>query len=321
MGPQSPAGRPREGSDRPDPTLVSAEWALSAASERTPDRRADSGPAWPRVGHIRFLNCLPLYWGLARTGGLVGLDLVADTPDRLSDALVEGSVDLGPISLVEYLRHHEDLLLLPDLAVGADGPVQSVVLVGRRPPERLDGARVAMGSTSRTSVLLARLLLEQRFGVRPRYRTRAPDLDAMLAEADAAVLIGDPALRAALGARASGLHVTDLAEAWRDWTGLPMVFAVWAVRRSYWEEAADQVRAATRAFHRSRQAVAKDVAAVARDVAAGSGLSAEVLAAYFARLDFSLGERQQAGMAAFARMVAPLVGSDPDVPFRFIPAE
>jgi len=79
--------------------------------------------ALPRVGHISFLNCLPLYWGMERTGGLDLVDLVQDTPDRLSEALVAGRLDAGPISLVEYLRHPDGLLLLPDLAVGSDGPV------------------------------------------------------------------------------------------------------------------------------------------------------------------------------------------------------
>ena len=81
----------------------------------------------PRVGHIQFLNCLPLYWGLAHTGALLDVELTKDTPDRLNDALVAGELDIGPISLVEYLRHADELLVLPDLAVGSDGPVLSVV--------------------------------------------------------------------------------------------------------------------------------------------------------------------------------------------------
>jgi chorismate dehydratase len=83
----------------------------------------------PRVGHIQFLNCLPIYWGLMRSGALLDVDLYKDTPDRLNEALVSGALDIGPISLVEYLRNADDLLLLPDLAVGSDGPVQSVIIL------------------------------------------------------------------------------------------------------------------------------------------------------------------------------------------------
>ena len=106
--------------------------------------------ARPRVGHIQFLNCLPIYWGLMRSGALLDVDLHKDSPDRLNAALVAGDLDIGPISLVEYLRHADELLLLPDLAVGSDGPVLSVNVVSTRPLAELDGGRVALGSTSRT---------------------------------------------------------------------------------------------------------------------------------------------------------------------------
>src|SRR5918999_3483797 len=178
-------------------------------------------PRRPRVGHIQFLNCLPLYWGLMRSGELINVDLHQDAPDRLGDALVGGELDIGPISLVDYLHHTDELLLLPDLAVGSDGPVLSVNVVSTRPLADLDGARVALGSTSRTGVLLAQLLLGERYGVNPEYFRCPPDLTQMLLEADAAVLIGDVALRAGLDAARRGLLVTDLGAAWRDWTGLP----------------------------------------------------------------------------------------------------
>src|SRR6476659_2209509 len=123
----------------------------------------------PRVGHIQFLNCLPIYWGLVRSGALLDVELFKDTPDRLNDALVAGDLDIGPISLVEYLRHADELVLLPDLAVGSDGPVLSVNLVAQVPLSSLDGRRVALGSTSRTSVLLTRLWLASVHGVHPSY--------------------------------------------------------------------------------------------------------------------------------------------------------
>src|SRR6185503_4977268 len=147
--------------------------ARAAARDR-PSRPVTS--ARPRVGHIQFLNCLPIYWGLVRSGALLDVELTKDTPDRLNDALVRGDLDIGPISLVEYLRHADDLLLLPDLAVGSDGPVLSVNLVSKRPLNDLDERLVALGSTSRTSVLLAQLLLEERHGAKPIYATMPPDL-------------------------------------------------------------------------------------------------------------------------------------------------
>jgi chorismate dehydratase len=271
-----------------------------------PSRAEGAGETWlrPRVGHIQFLNCLPIYWGLMRSGALLGVELSKDTPDRLGEALVAGDLDIGPISLVEYLRHTEELLLLPDLAVGSDGPVHSVNLISTRPLPELDGRRVALGSTSRTGVLLARMLLQTRIGVRPEYVRCPPDLSQMLLTADAAVLIGDAALRARTDAPARGLTVTDLGEAWREWTGLPMVFAVWAVRREFAAVHPGVVKDVHEAFLTSRELCLAELETAAAAAARWEPFSAAELADYFRALDFSLGERQIAGLREFAARAA-----------------
>jgi chorismate dehydratase len=267
----------------------------------------------PRVGHIQFLNCLPIYWGLMRSGALLDVDLHKDSPERLNAALVAGDLDIGPISLVEYLRNADDLVLLPDLAVGSDGPVLSVNMVTTRPPAELDGARVALGSTSRTGVLLAQMLLEQRHGVTPGYFRCPPDVTQMLLEADAAVVIGDVALRATYEAPRRGLTVVDLGQAWREWTGLPMVFAVWAARREFAEHHPGQVKEVHEAFLRSRELCLSELDEVATAAARWEPFDAETLASYFRVLDFSLGGRQVAGLREFARRAA-VAGEAPELP-------
>ncbi|MEV5820481.1 menaquinone biosynthesis protein [Micromonospora haikouensis] len=269
--------------------------------------------ARPRVGHIQFLNCLPIYWGLMRSGALIDVDLHKDSPDRLSAALVAGDLDIGPISHVEYLRHADELLLLPDLAVGSDGPVLSVNMVSTKPLAELGGGRVALGSTSRTGVLLARLLLGERYGVHPDYFRCPPDLTQMLLEADAGVLIGDVALRALYEAPQRGLEVTDLGQAWRDWTGLPMVFAVWAVRRDFAAAHPGLVKEVHEAFLRSRDLCLAELDRVAEAAARWESFDAATLATYFRALDFSLGERQVAGLREFARRAAE-IGEAPPLP-------
>lgn len=236
-----------------------------------------------------------------RSGALLDVELTKDTPDKLNDALVGAELDVGPISLVEYLRHAEDLVLLPDLAVGSDGPVLSVNLVSQLPVAELDGQRVALGSTSRTSVELAKLLLERRHGVHPHYFTCPPDLAAMMIEAPAAVLIGDVALRATfVDGPERGLDVLDLGSAWREWTGLPMVFAVWAARREYAEVNPGLVKDVHRAFLDSRDLALAQVAEVAESAARWSPFDRATLERYFTTLDFSLGPRQVEGLLAFA---------------------
>jgi chorismate dehydratase len=182
--------------------------------------------------------------------------------------------------------------------------VQSVNLVAQRPLAALDGRPVALGSTSRTSVLLAQLWLEQVHGVRPQYFTCPPDVTAMLLEADAAVVIGDVALRATYEGPRIGLDVHDLGKAWRDWTGLPMVFAVWAARRDFAEANPGIVKDVHAAFVRSRDEALAHVDEVAEQASRWEVFDAATLANYFRTLDFSLGDRQVAGLREFGRRAA-----------------
>ncbi|THV41340.1 menaquinone biosynthetic enzyme MqnA/MqnD family protein [Glycomyces buryatensis] len=257
----------------------------------------------PRVGHIAFLNCLPIYWGLVRSGALLDVDLHRAPPDELGNRLVAGDLDLGPISLVEYLRHADDLLLIPDIAVAADGPVLSVNLVSKTPLADLPASpKIALTSSSRTGVLLGRMILEQRYGRTPEYATSGTDMDSALADADAAVLIGDEALRAYHEPR--GNHVLDLAAEWRDWTGLPMVFAVWAVRRDYAESHPGLVKDVHVAFCDSVRRCREEIDDVVASAARWEPFEPEALAEYFNRLQFTLSERHLAGLREFATRAA-----------------
>ncbi|MFF9181861.1 menaquinone biosynthetic enzyme MqnA/MqnD family protein [Streptomyces misionensis] len=274
----------------------------------------DNSRTRPRVGHIQFLNCLPLYWGLARTGTLLDFELTKDTPEKLSEQLVQGDLDIAPVTLVEFLKNADDLVAFQDIAVGCDGPVMSCVIVSQVPLDRLDGAKVALGSTSRTSVRLAQLLLAERYGVQPEYYTCPPDLGLMMREADAAVLIGDAALRANLhdGPR-YGLDVHDLGALWKEWTGLPFVFAVWAARRDYLEREPDITRQVHQAFLESKALSLEEVDKVAEQAAHWEAFDAATLAQYFTTLDFSFGAPQLAAVSEFARRVGPTTGFPADV--------
>lgn len=231
--------------------------------------------------------------------------LIPDSPERLSDALIAGDLDISPISAIEALRHPDELFLLPEVAVSADGPVQSVCLVSRTPMDELEGATVALGSTSRTSVALAKLLLEDRSGLKPQYVVMAPHLPSMLEHADAAVLIGDPALRAYLtGAQAQGCRVYDLAEEWVAWQHVPMTFAVWGVRREVWHEHPHDVERVRRWFAVALERAAADPQGVAASGAASSGLPAQVLADYFQGLTLRPNPGTWAGLDRFAQILA-----------------
>lgn len=276
----------------------------------------------PRVGHISFLNCMPLLWGLTKTGGRADVDLIRASPDVLNTALAEGRLDISAISVFEFLKHADDLVVLPGIAVGSARDVGSCLIFSKVPLDQLDGARVALGSTSRTSVRLAQLLLAERIGVSPDYHVAPPDLGAMLADAEAAVVIGDPALRAAVqGAARLGLHVYDLAGMWRDWTGLPFVFAVYAARRTFLAREPGTVHRVHQALLEARDLSLQEIGLICEQAAEDVGLDARTLTGYYIdNLDFSFGPRQLGAVAEFARRVGgPGAGFPQDVKIDVLP--
>src|ERR1051325_8908927 len=164
-------------------------------------------------------------------------------PAELNDLLVAGELDLSVISAVEFARNAGPLRLLPGIGITSDGPVRSVALFSKVPVESLDGRTVLLTASSRTGAALLELLCRDVWRVRPHFaqaRAEAPDLDALgRLPHDAVLVIGDAALL--LAARHAYPYRVDLGDAWKRWTGLPFVFAVWAARRAVDRAAADRV--------------------------------------------------------------------------------
>ena len=269
-----------------------------------------------RLGRIGYINCYPVYGAIDRGVVPLSAELVTGTPSELNDLLAAGELDLSVVSAVEYARNARDYILLPDLAISCDGPVRSVALFSRRPAERLDGATVLLTASSRTSVHLLELLCQDVWRVRPRFaqaRAEAADLDGLARLPHAAVLvIGDPALL--LAARRTYEFRYDLGEAWKAWTGLPFVFAMWAARR-----AADG--AAVKALHGTLLA-ARDWGLAHLDLLAAAasqatGVDVAECRSYFAGLDYALTYKHLAGLTDFFRRLAAR-GLVPDGSLQFL---
>ncbi len=175
-----------------------------------------------RLCSVDYLNSAPLVWGLLHGPRQDLFDLAFRVPSECADQVASGAADIGNIPAIEMQR--QNLKMVPGLGVASRGAVRSILLVSKRP---LAGIRtLAADSGSRTSVALTRIILSRRYGAEPELHPHAPNLDAMLDRADAALIIGDPALR--LDPASLPYLVADLGQEWTDMTGLPMVFAVWA---------------------------------------------------------------------------------------------
>jgi chorismate dehydratase len=177
------------------------------------------------VSAVSYLNTWPLVWGFLHGPQKGIFDFRFDLPAGCAAALEEGAADIGLVPCAELDRLGLDFL--SDLGIACEGPVRSILLVSHRPFGEI--RTLALDSSSRTSVALARIILAERYGCRPALRPHPPHLENMLAECDAALIIGDPALH--LNPGKLPYHTLDLGAEWVAWSGLPMVFAVWAGHR------------------------------------------------------------------------------------------
>ena len=253
-----------------------------------------------RLGRVDYINTFPLEWALSRHLAENGIDEVVGVPTILNALLADGEVDAANVSSVAYARNAESYVLLPSLCVGSDGAVESVQLVTALP---LSAVRtIAATSESATSVVLAQVLL-------PDAEIVAEDADA-----DARLLIGD---RALVSAFSDPTPHHDLGVLWREHTGLPMVFAVWAARATC--PAADLARV-DRVLADALAQAQEQSDLVARAAAGRFDFPAGYLARYFEKLRYGFGERERAGLTRFYELAAErgLIATVP--PLRFIDA-
>ena len=262
-----------------------------------------------RSGRIIYTNDLPIYTAFDEGAVRYPGPLVADVPANLNTMLLDGRLDLSPISAFHWAKYATSLALLPELCIGARSDVWSVVCVSRVPLNELDGATVAVTRESATGRNLLRVLLERNFGVRATF-VESDDPFTLAANGQPALLIGDRAIDARQ--TFTPAHVHDLGSYWHAWTGLDMVFAVWSVRRDVLARHPSEVRAAMDALVASQRWGAAHMDRVVASAQTTRKRPAGFYAAYYETLNFSFDARARAGLARYVEEVHAL-GAIPDL--------
>ena len=250
-----------------------------------------------RVGAVSYLNARPLAHPLSRWPDRFTVRY--DEPSRCASLLHEGSIDLGLIPSIEYAQ--ADYRIVPGVGVISDGPVASVALFATVPVAQVRS--IALDTSSRTSVALIRILCARHFGIGPDFEPHEPELPAMLAQHDAALVIGDRALLADPGAL--GAAKIDLGAEWLAMTGLPFVYAFWAGPAGALN--AGDVACLQEARDRGEEEIDDVVASFFPGDAVRQGIGARYLRD---NIRFHLGPREQQGFELFARLAAE-VGAGP----------
>jgi chorismate dehydratase len=284
-----------------------------------------------RISIVQYLNTAPLVWGFTN-GPLRGkYDLSFTVPSQCAEELRTGKADIAIIPAIEYARI-PDLEILPDLSIASKKMVCSLLLVSKKPIGQFES--VALDSSSRSTQALTRILCAEHWKIAPKFIEMPPDLESMLKKADAALLIGDPALRLSLkmepfstrielhgsqktphkppidgwmwNAEKAGiappsqrLFVFDMVEQWRAMTGLSAVLAVWAARKG---RATPEVLAD---FHASRDFGLSHIAVISSEAAIELKLPADRLESYLRdNIDFSLDEENRRGLNLYFQFAA-----------------
>lgn len=246
-----------------------------------------------RVGAVNYLNTKPLICDLESLAPEI--ELVLDVPSRLADLLAAEQLDVALIPAIEYFRAGS-YTLVPDIAIASNGPVLSVTLFSRVGWKEI--RTVALDAGSRTSAALTQVLLRRRHGVTPEVVPLPLDRAAEETDADAVLLIGDRAMHACLP---GFQHAFDLGQEWRDWTGLPFVYAFWAVRPGV------DLGPVEAALHEAKRRGLERIGPIAQHESARLGLTPGFCRRYLQSIiHFDLGPREQAGLHHYYMLACEL---------------
>lgn len=257
---------------------------------------ADIFPRY-KVGFVNFINTSQIYIPWKESGGEPDWDVIEGTPAFLNRLLDADEIDVGIVSSYFYGINYQKYIIFPDLSISATGAVGSVILFSKTPVKKLDKRIVITTQQSATSVNLLKIVLEDFFGVRPIYL--AGDLNIFNrsdSEALAYLAIGDEALRLR---ETIDLDQIDLAEVWLEHTGLPFVFAVWAIRKKCLKEARDAVTRLNKKLNSCRLQGQKEIERISGLVAPRIPMDQAKCLDYLKGIELDLSEKKREGLLYF----------------------
>ena len=251
-----------------------------------------------RIGHNPNTNMLPMFQFLSREHSL--LDSITAEPAGHNAMLADGRIDMAPISAFSYGEHWRDYAILPNLSVSTKGRVGSILLFSKVPLKDLDGLTVALTDTSATSVNLTKILLHHYYGVSPRYLTMPSDLQGMFVKADAGLLIGDAAIKAAL--LHPDCYVYDLGEEWLKHTGCSMTYAVWAFPKRLVSERGGEVLTVYRLLLEAKTKALSNMEDIVNTCQMMLGGSLDFWRDYFAQFNYGLDHTLVSGLNTYLNL-------------------
>jgi len=262
----------------------------------------------PRIAASSYLNTAPLIWSFIHGAQRDAVELFTDTaPARCAEMLAADEVEVALVPVIEYHRI-PDVAIIPDVCVGSRSAVRSVVLVTRRNNLK-KVERVALDESSRTSAALVKIIFREFLGFEPEWETSHPDLKSMLMHADAALIIGDPAMKIPR----DQFRVFDLATLWHEFTGFGFVFAMWMARK----ESVEKIGMVD--FAAARDEGLAHLDEITTECKPQLGLSDEEIGTYLTdNIAFRMGEEMENGLKLYFELASKHKLIDAGRPLEFI---
>jgi chorismate dehydratase len=267
-----------------------------------------------RIGKINFTNVWPIFHNFDVVGLGEQIEMISQVPTELNEGMALGNIDMGPISSFAYAENYEQYFLFPDLSVSSYGRVNSILLFHRKPLKEIKFGNIALPTTSATSVNLLKIIMTKFLSEKPTYFFAPPSLDDMMVEADAALLIGDDAIKA--NWHNQDYEVTDLGELWRSFTGHWMSFAVWAIRKNTAKQYPELVEKVFLAFQQSKQISLRDPSSMITEAQTKLGGDKNYWYDYFSQLCYDFGALQREGLELYYKYALELKLIQKEVPLQ-----
>jgi len=266
-----------------------------------------------RLGRISYTNAWPVFHHFSPERLPFPTEIHSDLPAKLNRKLSNGEIDLAAISSYAYGISSDSYYLLPNLSVSSFGRVQSILLFLKSPLERVLHGKIALTTASATSVNLLKIIMEKFYGGKPTYEDAEPSLEHMLENADAALLIGDHAIRASWTNH--GYRVLDLGEVWNVWTGRWMTYALWAVHKDTAHRRPEAVRAICEALLESKRRSYENFSPIVDKAMSQIGGTSDYWRGYFDTLRHDLGAEQKSGLRLYFKYARELglIANEPDL--------
>jgi len=260
------------------------------------------------IGKLDYLNNYPVYYAIENNKVKINANIIEGNPSFLNKEFDENKLDITPISVVQYLKSIKNVNILNNLSISSEKEVGSIFLFSKYPISKLSGKKIAITTSSATSVMLLRILLKHVWNIECELVASSPNIKEMLRKNDAALLIGDDALKIIWGNSMDlkKIYIEDLGKAWNDWTNLPMVYAVWAYKKDIQKDKILGLNEIKKKLIISKNYGIENISKVIEAVHKNTNFSKDNLKNYYNCLSFNLNKDKIEGLLFFVKLAVDM---------------